>query len=345
MPNNVNGARRSSSHERRVITFDLYGCLLNFRLVPHFVGQVGRENNINPELTEYFFHLYLNRVMYAMDFMNYHDVLATTMAYIDMEFNTKVFTQNFNELYLIHNDLVPHNDVLPVLHALREKGYELYILGNTDMTLMRKQFDRLDGIFDEKTVLVADEPRCYKPRFDFMRKAVDKFKLRSALHFHVSDNYFQDIIPASQLHWMSVYVNRSKTGVYKGIEPSVVINTLSDLEGGMAYALKRIEEEEAAARARENAERQAAEQKAAEQKAKAEETAHVQRAAQQQMQQQRHQQQQYESFNINDDMMEFGNATITEQDRILNEKMKHMNPARARALAKARERAARMRDI
>ena len=33
-------------HERKVLTFDLYDCLLNFRLVPHFVGQIGRENNI-----------------------------------------------------------------------------------------------------------------------------------------------------------------------------------------------------------------------------------------------------------------------------------------------------------
>lgn len=231
-------------HDRRALTFDFYGTLLNYQLIPHFVGQVGRENNINPELTERFFAMYLERMMYALSYMSYRDVLENAMKYLDMEFNTKVFSANVDELYLLHYDIKPHPDVLPALHNLKDKGYELYLMANSSLSLVEKQFEHLDGLFNDKNIIVADEVRCYKPHLEFFKAAVDKFKLRTADHFHVSADYFQDIIPATRLHWLTAYVNRSKTGVFKGMEPSGIVTNLSELEEGMINAKKRIEEEE-----------------------------------------------------------------------------------------------------
>ena len=348
---------RQFGNQRRALTFGLYGCLVNYRLITHFVGQIGRENNINPELTERFFHLYLERIKYANDFMSYRDVLIQTMKFLDMEFSTKVFSANAEELYLLHADLRPHHEVVASLDNLRRKGFELYLMANSNIQLAQKLFESLGGFFDEKNTLVADECRCYKPRIEFFKMAVDKFKLRTADHFHVSSDYFQDIVPANRLHWLTAYVNRSKTGVLEGGEPSVVISSLAELEAGMDYAQRKIEAEEQAAKERELA----AQKEAQQAEAKAQQEARMrqqQQMQQQQMQQQQMRQQQMPQqqmqqqqmrqpgrnvvADITDDLVDFGNQYFepqTDADRELAAKMQNMNPAKARALAKARGRA------
>lgn len=399
-------------HDRRVVTFDLYGCLLNYRMITHFVGQVGRENKFEPELVERYFQLYLERIRLSPDFMTIRDVLETSMKYLDMEFNTKVFTKNFAELYLIYNDLKPHPDVLPTLEKLHRAGYEMYILANTDIQLISRQFDNLGGYFSEKTVLVADECRCYKPNLGFFKAAAEKFKLRSADHFHVTSNYFQDIAPACRMHWLTAYVNRSKTGVFEDLEPSVVLNSLTDLEEGMQFAKRRIEEEERAAAEREQHARlieekkkqvaaqaaqqaklrqqreMAARQQQMQQKQMQQQMAGMSPQQQQQMMQQMQQQQMMQQqmagmspqqqqrmmqqmqqqqmmqqrmaqqqrrgpgFGMlnDDDLADFAGSgpaatpqnqyfvPQNERDAALAEKMRHMNPAKARAIARARER-------
>lgn len=351
--------KRYFGNGRRALTFDLYGCLINQRMITHFVGQIGRENNINPELTERFFQLYLERVKYASDFMTYTDVLNLTMDYLDMTFNTKVFSQAAPELLLVYSDMRPHPDVVPALQKLRASGYELYLIANANIQMVQQQFDNLGGIFSEKTVLLADECRCYKPNPNFFKAAAEKFKLRTADHFHVSSEYFQDIVPATRMRWLTAYINRSQTGVMAAYEPSVVLSTLSDIEEGLIYARRRIEEEEQAAREREAQAKAKAEAEANAAKVRAEQEARARQQKmaaqqQQQMQQQQQQQQQMQQrrtgsmMDIKDDMVEFGGLAPdnnqyfvpqNEKDMILAEKMKSMPPAKARALAKARERA------
>lgn len=330
--------------ERRALTFDLYGGLLNFQLIPHFVGQVARERNISPELAEFYFSLYMDRMMYSQDFVTYRDLLAMVMKYLDMELNTNIFSPNANELYLLHNDLKPHHDVLPVLMSLRDKGYELFLMANSNIQLVQNYYDRLMGLFSDKTVLVADEVRCYMPKIDFFRFASTKFKLRSTDdHFHVASDYFRDIVPASRMQWLTAYINRSKTGEMKGAEPSVTLTNMTELEEGMTRAHQRILEEERAAQEREMAVARAKEEQieAAERRKAA-----VQAAVQQQQMNQMHaQKQMFQKAGVHEGNQYF--VPQNEKDRILSEKMRNMSPTKARALAKARERAianARLRE-
>lgn len=355
---------RGFEQERKVLTFDLFDCLFNFRLITHFVGQVGRENNLAPDLVENFFQIYMERAKNAESFMTYHDLLVKVMRYLDMELSTKVFSANAEELYLMHKDLRPHSDVIPTLEKLRNNGYILCLFADCNMQLVQTYLDKLDNLISEKNVLCVDEMRCYKPRSEFFRFANDKFKLRSADdHFHVSSNYYTDIEPAVRMHWLSVYVNRSKTGMLERAEPSVTIQTLTDIEEAMVLAHKKIEEEERAAQEREmqaavEAERQ--EQAAEEAKRQRELQARQQQIMLQQQQQMQQQIQRRGAAPAQAGMgmapagaeyRQGGNPYFVpqnEKDMALSEKMRHMSPTKARALAKARERAlanAKMRDF
>lgn len=334
--------------ERKVLTFDLFDCLINFRLIPHFVGQVGRENNLAPDLVENLFQLYLDRTKNAESFMTYHDLLAKIMHYLDMELDTKVFSANAEELYLMHKDLRPHADVVPALEKLSNDGFQLYIFADCNLQLVQTYLDKLDNIISEKNVLCVDEMRCYKPRSDYFRFANDKFKLRSADdHFHVASNYYTDIEPAVRMHWLTVYVNRSKTGVLERNEPSALAQNLTELEEAMVYAHNKIEEEERAAQEREmqeamKAERQEQEAEAAKLQREREKQARQQQQMLQQQQQMQQQIQRRGGISNQDYFNGGGNPYFVpqnEKDLELAEKMRHMSPTKARALAKARERA------
>lgn len=231
-------------NKRRAVTFDFFDCLVNYRLITHYVSQVGRENGIDSALVERLFILYLERLKYCGDYIPYNDLLAQVLMYLDMELNSKCFEPTADELYILHNDLRLHQDVMPCLRQLKENGFELYLMANCPTSLVSKHFERMEDLFNDKNTISSDESKCYKPRLDFFKLANNKFKLSSADHFHVSSSYFGDIMAANKMHWDSVYVNRTKTGVYKENEPSVIITTMADLEDAMAYARRKMEEEE-----------------------------------------------------------------------------------------------------
>lgn len=350
--------------KRRAVTLDLYGCLLNFRLIPHFVGQVARERKLKPELAEMYFNLYYSRVMYGEPYRPYKAVLARTLDYVDMEMDTQnVFSGCLEELYLMHADLRPTPDVMSALADLKRKNIELYLLSNTDGILTKRSLEVLSPYFDEAHVMSLDETSCYKPDLNYFRAAIDKFKLRGADHFHVASNYFTDIVPAKQLHWDTVYVNRRKTGVMQEALPGMMISSLSELEDAMLWIrINQIEEEKAAqqreAEAVAKAEADAKAAKEAEAAAQAAKDAEVaaKRAAyqEQQLQMQQVQLQQQDIFGDEiapsysrtsdiDSMGAFNGFTplnmSNPQDAKIAAKLKTMSPARARAVAAARERA------
>lgn len=347
--------------KRRAVTFDLYGCLVNFRLIQHFVGQVARERKLKPDLAEDFFNLYYSRVMYGEQFKSYKQLLSRVLSYVDMEMDTNnVFIGCLEELYLMHADLRPTPDVMTALAALKRKNIELYLLANTDKYLAKQSLDVLSPFFDEEHLLTVDEARCYKPDIKFFNAANDKFKLRSADHFHVASNYFTDIASVKKIHWDTIYVNRRKTGVLTDCLPDMMIGSLTDLEDAMvAVRINQIEEEKAAqqreAEAAAKAESDAKAAKEAEQAARAAreaEAASKMAAYQEQQQQMLQSQRQFDDDMFGDYGIIDRNADVigvfsgftplnmsNPQDAKIASKLKNMSPARARAVAAARERA------
>lgn len=340
--------------KRRAVTFSLYGCLVNYRLIPHFVGQLAVEHGLKSALAESYFNVYYNRVMYGERFRAYKDLLLRTLQYVDMEMDSKgIFANSLDELYLMHADLRPTPDVVDGLSDLKKKNVELYMLANTDKNLARHAFGFLGDFFDEAHILTVDDTHCYKPDAAFFQAANDKFKLRSADHFHVASNYFTDIVPAKQLHWDTIYVNRRRTGIMEDAAPEMMISSFIELEDAMVTARIRQMEEEAAAQQREAEAAAKAEEEA---RAAAEAAAATRAAREAALQQQRQAQRNAPQRDIFGD--EIGGRSYDSsvdaigafsgftplnmnnpQDAKIAAKLKGMSPARARAIAAARERA------
>jgi 2-haloacid dehalogenase len=100
----------------------------------------------------------------------------------------------------------PFREVPAALQELRDRGWKLAILSNTDRDFIEASKLQLGVSFDE--TVVASEIASYKPA----RRHWDEFYSRTgaerARHVHVAASVFHDIQPANELQLVSVWINR-----------------------------------------------------------------------------------------------------------------------------------------
>jgi 2-haloacid dehalogenase len=100
----------------------------------------------------------------------------------------------------------PFPETVNVLTEIRERGWRIAILSNSDLDLIAASKERLGVPFDE--TVVASEIHSYKPAylhwFEFYaRTLADKRR-----HVHVGASNYHDIVPAAQLRIPNVWINR-----------------------------------------------------------------------------------------------------------------------------------------
>jgi 2-haloacid dehalogenase len=121
----------------------------------------------------------------------------------------------------------PFPEVPASLEALRDRGWRLAILSNTDRDLIEASKQALGVPFDE--TVVAGEIGSYKPA----PKHWDEFFARTGAdreqHVHVAASLFHDIAPANGLGLRSVWINR--LGERPGPEPTRELTDLRPLPG------------------------------------------------------------------------------------------------------------------
>jgi 2-haloacid dehalogenase len=101
---------------------------------------------------------------------------------------------------------MPFREVPAALAMLRERGWRLAILSNTDRDYIEASMARIGVPFD--LAIVASEIRSYKPahrHWDtfFARTGADRGQ-----HVHVAASLFHDIAPAADLKLRSIWINR-----------------------------------------------------------------------------------------------------------------------------------------
>ena len=145
-----------------------------------------------------------------------------------MELNTDIFVTKYDEILEMHKCFAPFPDVLETLHKLKEKGYELVIMSNSTVQIMKWHLLKLENIFDDS--LVAEETKCYKPNLNFFKMAEQKFSLGEKDHCHIAKGYWWDIVPATKMGWDKIWVNRQNLTAGRSNEmPYTTISSLNEL--------------------------------------------------------------------------------------------------------------------
>jgi 2-haloacid dehalogenase len=100
----------------------------------------------------------------------------------------------------------PFREVPAALQELRDRGWKLAILSNTDRDFIEASKLQLGVSFDE--TVVASEIASYKPAHRHWDEFYARTRAEPARHVHVAASVFHDIEPADELQLVSVWINR-----------------------------------------------------------------------------------------------------------------------------------------
>ena len=97
-------------------------------------------------------------------------------------------------------------EVQAALEDARRRGWKLAILSNTDTDFIAASQVQIGVPFDE--VVVAQEIGSYKPAHRHWEEFFARTRAPRAGHVHVGASVFHDVVPATELGLVSVWINR-----------------------------------------------------------------------------------------------------------------------------------------
>ena len=100
----------------------------------------------------------------------------------------------------------PFPETQAALRAIRDRGWKLAILSNTDRDLLDASMEQLDVPFDHS--VVAGEIGSYKPAHLHWQRFFEETGADRRGHVHVAQSHLHDIVPATELGLRSVWINR-----------------------------------------------------------------------------------------------------------------------------------------
>lgn len=188
----------------RWATFDCYGTLIDWNLgirtqlerlfgveqAPHLLE---RYHEIEPEIE-------------SEPFRSYHQVLTLALERLAQEERIQLPEGEAGALAASLPEWPPFAEVPTALAELRERGWQLAILSNTDRDLIAASQRQLGVPID--LAVVAEDIQSYKPAHAHWEQFFEATTAERDRHVHVAASLFHDIAPARELGLRSVWINR-----------------------------------------------------------------------------------------------------------------------------------------
>jgi 2-haloacid dehalogenase len=207
----------------RWATFDCYGTLIDWNLgirrelerlfgVEAAPKLLERYHELEPEIESEPFH-------------TYREVLTLTLERLAAEEGIQLPEGEAAALGNSLPEWPPFPEVPAALAELRERGWQLALLSNTDRDLIAAS-QRLLGV-PVDLAIVAEDVESYKPAHGHWNRFFEATSADRDRHVHVAASLFHDIAPARELELRSVWINR--LGEEADPEPDRELQDLSAL--------------------------------------------------------------------------------------------------------------------
>lgn len=193
--------------DKQVLTFDCYGTLIDW--------ETGIAAALQPILRRHGVTLDDDRVLesYAKyesaaeagPYMTYREILATCLRGFGSRYGFTPGDDELDRFSASVEDWPAFPDSPEALAALK-RCFKLAVLTNMDDDLFALSNKRLGVTFDY--VITAQQVRSYKPAPAHFYAALERIGLPKELILHVAQSQFHDHVPAKQLGFDTVWVNR-----------------------------------------------------------------------------------------------------------------------------------------
>ncbi len=191
----------------KYITFDAYGTLINFemnKVTLEILGDRAKKIDTVAFLNEYS-DMRFDEIM--KEYRPYETVLRRCFATMMRKYGLDYTEADGDAMMAAVPTWGPFPDVPPILRKLRQYC-KIVIISNTEDRLIEKNIENIGVPFDN--YITAEQARAYKPSpviFDYTLK---KLGCERSDILHVANGFEYDIMPAHDLGWKAVWINRYK---------------------------------------------------------------------------------------------------------------------------------------
>jgi len=207
----------------RWATFDCYGTLIDWNA--GIKGELERLFGVEdaPRLLERYHEL--EPQVQAEAYRSYAEVLTLTLMRLAAAEDLAIPEGEADALVLSLPAWQPFPEVPASLEELRNRGWKLAILSNSDRDLIAASRQRIGVLFE--AIVVAEDVGSYKPAHGHWERFREETGAGVDGHIHVGASLFHDIAPANELSIRSVWINRlDEQG---GPKPTRELSDLSNL--------------------------------------------------------------------------------------------------------------------
>jgi 2-haloacid dehalogenase len=212
---------------QRWATLDCYGTLIDWNLGirTELERLFGVEDA--PRLLERYHELEPDVESESESFHTYREVLTLALERMAQEESLQIPEGEADALAKALPDWTPFPDVPPALAELRDRGWMLALLSNTDRDLIEASQRQLGVPVD--LAIVAEDVGSYKPAHGHWERFFEDTTADRDTHVHVAASLFHDIAPARELGLRTVWINR--LGEEPEPEPDRELTDLTKLPG------------------------------------------------------------------------------------------------------------------
>ena len=188
----------------RWATFDCYGTLVDWMAgIRDALARLWPDADTAALLTLYH---QLEPAVQAGRGIAYRTVMAETLAYMAQTAGLAVPPGEEDALGTSLPGWPVFREVPTSLRALRNDGWRLAVLSNTDVDLLDASLRAIGVPFD--VLIVASEVGSYKPAHRHWKAFFDQTGADPERHVHVAASLFHDVEPCAQLGLRCVWINR-----------------------------------------------------------------------------------------------------------------------------------------
>ena len=209
--------------KQRWATFDCYGTLIDWNL--GIRTELERLFGVKeaPRLLERYHEV--EREIESGSFHTYREVMTLALEKLAQEESIQLPEGEAGALARSLPEWPPFPEVPAALAELRDRGWKLAILSNTDRDLIAASQKQLGVPFD--LAIVAEDVESYKPAHAHWERFFESTTADRDSHVHVAASLVHDIKPGRELDLRTVWINR--LGETADPEPDRELKDLSTL--------------------------------------------------------------------------------------------------------------------